>query len=346
MLPAALLLLTRGMRDGKTWSWGLLSIVIGLAVLSPHPQLLQYMLLVCGAFALYLAFADYGNGALPRKLAIKRLALAAGAVALGMLIGAVQFLPVFEYKPWSPRAAGHDWATATSYSFPIEETLNWYWPQFSGILTRYWGRNGIHFHSDFFGVVVLILFGAAFGKSRWRSFRWFWIGTGIVSLLWAYGGNTPLFHVIMALVPGTKYFRAPSTIIYVTAFSVAVLSAIGTERVLTRQVSRRYFDVWVIAAALFAVVMSIGGYNVLANAVSSSYANDLIQTMGYPAEAHSQIVDQITPRVQANATAAILGVWRSFVFVVLVAGVVLAFIRDRIKPRQLAMALGLLLVVD
>ncbi len=62
MLPAALLLLTRGIRDGARWSWGAIAIVVGLAVLSPHPQLLQYMLLTGGAFALYVAFADHGSG--------------------------------------------------------------------------------------------------------------------------------------------------------------------------------------------------------------------------------------------------------------------------------------------
>ena len=45
MLPLALLLLTRGMRDGRIWAWGGLAIIVGLAVLSPHPQLLQYLLL-------------------------------------------------------------------------------------------------------------------------------------------------------------------------------------------------------------------------------------------------------------------------------------------------------------
>src|SRR5438046_10504063 len=159
------------------------------------------MLLACGAFALYVAFADHGGGRLPRDVAARRLAFAAGAVGIGLLIGAIQFLPVFEYKPWSPRAPGHDWATATSYSYPIEETLNWFWPQFSGILQQYWGRNGIHFHSDYFGAVVLVLAGAAFGAWRAQSFKRFWIGTAIVSLLWAYGGHTPLFHLII-LIPG------------------------------------------------------------------------------------------------------------------------------------------------
>src|SRR3954469_5802081 len=79
MLSLPLLLLTRGIRDGRRWSWGLLAITIGLAVLSPHPQLLQYLLLTSGAFALFLAFANHpGAGQLARPVAIKRLVYAAG----------------------------------------------------------------------------------------------------------------------------------------------------------------------------------------------------------------------------------------------------------------------------
>lgn len=344
MLPAALLLLTRGVRDGKAWAWGGLTVVVGLAVLSPHPQLLQYMLLTSGAFALYIAFAEHpGIGRLPRGVAVRRLGLAAGAVVLGGLIGAIQYLPVIEYTPWSPRAGGHDYATATSYSFPIEETLNMYWPQFSGILSSYWGRNSIHLHSDYFGVVVLMLFGAAFGqlaRSTQRSFRTFWIVTGAIALLWAYGGFTPFFHVILAIVPGTKYFRAPSTIIYVAAFSMAVLASIGTERLLARRVTTRYAIGWVIGAAVFGLLMSVGGYTALVNAVANSLAGN------FPPEAHAQVTDFVTSRAQPNTSSAIAGVWRSFLFVGVAAALMWAYLGDRIKARPAVIALAAVLAID
>ena len=46
MLPLGLLLLTRGVRDGRRWAWAAFALVCGLAFLSPHPQLLQYFLLL------------------------------------------------------------------------------------------------------------------------------------------------------------------------------------------------------------------------------------------------------------------------------------------------------------
>jgi hypothetical protein len=340
LFPASLHMLTRGIRDGRAWAWGVFSVVIGLAVLSPHPQLLQYLLLASGAFALYLALSGNDSGVkLPTPVAVRRLGYAAGGVLLGLLIGAVQFIPSFAYKPYSPRAGGHDYATATSFSFPIEETLNAYLPQFSGILNNYWGQNQIHFHSDYFGAVVLVLMGAAFGASRLTSFKRFWMWTGLVGLLWAYGGNTPLYHIFI-LVPYTRYLRAPSTIIYITAFAVAVLAAIGTQRLLAHRVSRKYAPAWAIASVLFALFMMIGGYSMLVS-LATGFAR-----MNFPPELQSQITSMMTDRAEPNASAAILGGWRSFIFVALTAGVFWFYAGDRLNPRTAGFALIALVTVD
>ncbi|HSU95685.1 MAG TPA: YfhO family protein, partial [Gemmatimonadaceae bacterium] len=343
LTPLGLLLITRSVRDGRRWAWGALAVAVGLAFLSPHPQLFQYFLLLAGSFSLYVAFADHpGVGKLPRDVAIRRLAFALGAVVLGIIIGAVQYWPaLIEYKPWSPRAGGHDWAIATSYSFPIEETLNAYWPQFTGILDNYWGRNGIHLHSDYFGAVVLVLAGAAFGRTNRVGFRRFWWIAGLVSLIWALGGYTPVYHLIM-LIPYTKYLRAPSTMIFVTALCVSVLAALGTDRVIGRVVSRKYAVGWIVAAAVFALLMTVGGYTALANAVAGSIANGL----GYPPEAHSQIVDQIMSKAQPNTAAAIIGVWRSFLFAGLAAAFIWGLLTDRVSRRNVAIALVVLVIAD
>jgi hypothetical protein len=342
LLPLALFLLTRGIRDGRAWAWGAFAGTIGLAVLSPHPQLLQYMLLISGSFALYLAFATHQDvGKLPTALGVRRLAYAAGGVVLGLLIGAIQFIPSFSYAPWSPRSGGHDWETATSFSFPIEETINAYLPQFSGILDNYWGQNNIHFHSDYFGVVVLMLMGAAFGAGMHKSFKRFWIGAAIVSLIWAWGGNTPLYHVIM-LVPYTKYLRAPSTMIYVTAFSVAVLAAIGTERLLRGYLSRKYAPTWAIAAALFAGFLSIGGYDMLVG-IAMGFIG-----MAYEPAIRDQALQYFgfEQRADANRTSAILGAWRSFVFVALAAGLIWAWLERRVSLKAAGIGLAAVLAVD
>lgn len=333
LLPLAFFLLIRGIRDGRNWAWGALAIVIGLAVLSPHPQLLQYMLLACGAFALYLAFAEFElpNGTrirLGRRLGTRRLLFALGAVLLGTIIGAVQFLPVREYVPFSPRAGGRDYDYATSFSLPIEEMINFYLPEFSGILQRYWGRNGIHLHSEYLGAASLFL--AALGlTSERRSFRWFWIGTFVVAVLWALGGNTPFYHLVYALIPGSKFFRAPSTMLFMIGFATSILAALGAERLIVRGVSVKYAASWLGAAALFALLATAGGITGLARVVAYSWAGD-----------------QLDDAIAANNGAVILGAWRGFLVIGIAALLVWMLDRQRLHARSVGWALLGLVAVD
>ena len=330
LFPLILLTVLRAVREGRAWAWGVLALVTGLAVLTPHPQLLQYLLLATGAFALYVAFGTFAGARLERWLALRRLGLALAAVVLGGVIGAIQYLPVMEYVAWSPRAGGlASYELATSYSHPPEELINLFLPQFSGILDAYWGRNGIHLHSEYMGVVVLVLAGAAFGSgatagSR-RSFRWFWTGTLIVALLWALGGFTPFYHLVYALVPGTKFFRAPSTIFFIICFAFAVLAALGTERFLARELGPRYALGWLLAALLVAVLATAGVFTEIATTLAT---------------------EQRVEFAQANASAVILGAWRSFLFVALAAGLIVLAQRGRVLPWVAAVALAALAAID
>lgn len=325
LLPLVLWLVTLGVRDGFRWAWGALALAIGFAVLSPHPQVLQYMLLTCGAFALYLAIAEVKGKRIERNTAIGRLGLAAAAVIVGFLMGAIQFLPVLEYTPWSPRAGGQGYAYAITFSFPPEELINTYLPQFSGLLDAYWGRNFIHFHSEYIGVVVLMLAGAGLGAVKTRGFARFWLGMFVVALLWSLGGFTPFYHLVYALVPGSKFFRAPSTFFYIVSFCVAVFAALGVERIAAREVGPRYVIGWLIAGVLIAVIAAAGGFTNLGEAIAD------------PSRADA---------VAANAPAVTLGALRSLLFVVLAAAVIMAFLRGKLTLPVAAVALLVMGAVD
>ncbi len=329
LFPLALLVLTWAMRDGKRWAWGVFALIVGLTVLTPHPQLLQYTLLVSGSWALFLAYGGIGAEKLAPRVALERLAMALGSVLIGAAMGAIQYLPVREYVSWSPRAAGMGYDFATSYSFPIEELLNTYLPQFSGILGNYWGRNVIHFHSEYIGAAVLVLAAVAFGGG-WTGARkrlfWFWGGTGIISLLWAFGGGTPFFKLIYALVPGTTFFRAPSTIFFVTTFAVAVMAAFGMERLLSGRVTAKYAYGWLIGAAAVALFAFAGGFTVLANNLA--------------------VDSRLADRIDAGAADTKLGALRSLMFVACACGVIILVARQKLAPKIAGWALIAICAVD
>jgi len=330
LFPLALWMLYLGFRQGKNWSWGAFALIIGLCVLSPHPQLLQYTLLTAGAYSLFLAFASLEGVKLPRDVALRRLGVALLAVVVGLAIGAVQYLPVREYVKWSPRAGGFgDYgAAATAYAWPPEELLNTYLPQFSGMLNNYWGRNLMHLHSDYAGVVVLMLAGAAFIGLRNDPHRKqiiFWSVALLVSLLWSLGGATPFYRIPYALVPGTKYFRAPATIFFVGTLALAILACAGTERFLQGRVSRKYLLSWAIGGLVIALLASVGALT----SIAESFADE-------------RLID----RVQANNSALVLGAWRSFAFVLLVLGLWFATTRGKVSNTSVGWALVALMAID
>jgi hypothetical protein len=330
LLPLVLLLLHRCVREGRPWAWGALAFTITLAVLTPHPQLLQYLLLTAGAYTLFVGFSrPDGADALSTRLAFQRLGLAAIAVAIGLLGGAIQFLPLFEYTPWSPRAGGAGWEHAIQFSMPPEELFNLYLPQFSGILDQYWGQNGIHLHSEYVGASVLVLASLAFvGKptGAHRRLLWFWTGALVVATLWALGGFTPFYRLVYAIVPGTKFFRAPSTMLYVVSFCVAVLAALGADRALVRPEARpRALLGWLGAALTIAILATSGAL--------TNVATTLVPT-------------HLVERVEAGAAALIVGAWRSFLAVVAVAAVLLAVWRGRLSTRRAGWALVVVITLD
>ena len=331
LLPLLLWTVTAWVRDGRLWALGAIAAVVGLDILTPHPQLLEYSLLTAGAYAIVLAVGLVRDGRGTGRLAVSRLVGALVAVGVGLAIGAVQFLPVREYVGWSPRASGiGTYERATSFAKNPQELLNAYLPEFTGILDHYWGPNGIHLQGDYAGVVVLMLAGLGIGGMRHdrRSRQlWFWGITVIVALLWALGAHTPFYNIPFYLVPGTKYFRAPDSVFFIGTLGIAVFAARGVERVLTSEATRKYLTGWVVFAAAIALLAATGVLTAFARSVAPEGRLDM---------------------VDANNGALIVGALRSLLFVVVAALVMFraADIRRRAGRFAPVVAIALLTALD
>src|SRR5581483_4009313 len=208
---------------------------------------------------------------------------------------------------WRERELGVEiYQFVTSYSMPPEEVFNTYLPEFTGILDNYFGKNGIHFHSEFIGAAVYLLafagfFAAPEGVIR-RRVR-FWLIVTAVAFLWSLGGATPFFHLIYWLVPGTKFFRAPSAFFFIAGFALAALAGEGVDAMLTRRVSRRYVFV-AAGVAAFIAILAVSGALVT---FGGTFA---------PTELYDRVV--------ANASNVTFGAIRALIVVLLVCGAILA----------------------
>lgn len=237
MLPLGFLFLYRAVTRASWRSYLGFGLVVGLSLLSPHVQLTYYELMADGFFWLFLVV---WSGQRASGHAWWHAALGfAGALVVGFALDAIQLLPWRENIPLTPRGApgstSSGWVYATSYSMPPEELLNVVWPTFSGMLDRYAGRNFLKFHSEYLGVVPLMLASFAFLLQERRRLRWFFVFLAGYGTLFALGGHTPFYRLPYALLPMIKMTRAPGMIFVLVSFSMAVLAAFGTQAVLRRE---------------------------------------------------------------------------------------------------------------
>jgi hypothetical protein len=268
LLPLACIALLLAIKRNRAEGHALLAITIGLGVVSPHPQMLYYLLVAAGLFALYLAFADPDRPS--RAVAVGHLGGALAAVVLGVGIGMIQVLPFFEHIPLSPRADTYrGFEGATSYAIPWSHVPEFFLSGFTGAsqASTYWASNPIKLHSEYLGlsVIALAVLGA-FGTGRRGIVVWL-SGIATLFLLVGLGAGTPFYRVWYELMPYMKQVRAPGMALYIVAFVIAVFAAFGMER-LERGEGRGHARVWLVTGIIVAAFAAIGGAGGLARGIA------------------------------------------------------------------------------
>jgi hypothetical protein len=210
---------------------------------------------------------------------------------------------------------------------PPEELLNVLWPTFSGMLENYWGRNFFKLHSEYLGVVPLILATLGLGSAPRRRLVWFAVFLIAYATLFALGGHTPFYRIPYHLLPGIKLTRAPSMIFFLASFGVAVLAAFGAER-LSQTLARmrlRALVWWLgILAAASLLALAGGWKGVMLSLVPAGRAS-LVEN-NYSVFAWDSV--------------------RIVIFAAALGASVLLFKRQRLKPQSWTLIAGLLVLFD
>jgi hypothetical protein len=144
--------------------------------------------------------------------------------------------------------------------------------------------------------------------------------------LWALGGHTPFYKIPYALIPGTKFFRAPNSVFFVGSMAIAFLTAAGAERILDKEVGKKYLYGWLVFGAVIAVFGATG----LLTSAAENIAGP-----------------QMTDRVVANSLDVMTGSWRSFAFVIVTVALILTAQRQKRVPASIiGWAITLLCAID
>lgn len=344
LLPAVLFFLHRGLTDKGRWNFVLSGGVVGLALISPHVQMAYYLGMAATFFLFAGLWHTWQKSHDPKKIgAFVVFFVVVAAVALSL--AAVQFLPTYFYLQHSPRGGGgRGYEFATSWSMPPEETINLIAPSFSGLIERYWGRNYFKRHSEYLGIIPLVLAAAAVVLGRRKPYAKFFIGLAIFSLIMAFGGHTPLFRIAYYLIPRIKNFRAPSLIFFLFSFSVAALAGYGFDVFCSGSTAgtKRFLRGVAIGLGVVAVCLVICA--AAREGVTERIAQSLAQSLA--ARYAPEIVRMKLQSFVANYSDFLMSLLRSLVLGGLVLSVLNLLFRQKMVPLTGFILLGLLLLFD
>lgn len=236
LIPLAFGFLERGLRSDKPVWFGGLAVTAALQLLTPHAQLMYFSSLSLSLYLIYRLFvphagAERGWAARGRLVAWFALAF----VAAGLL-SAAQLLPTIGLLDHAVRAAGErGYEFAASWALPPQELSALVLPDLIGSMRTYWGTNAFKLHTEYLGVVpvvlaVLALAGSLSGDGKERSRTvWFLAGGSVLGIAFALGGATPVHRMAYAVIPMIGRFRAPVMMLAPVAFFVALMAGLGWD---------------------------------------------------------------------------------------------------------------------
>lgn len=217
--PLALLLIGIAVEGGgpRPRMLGLAGGVLGVAVLSGHPQTAMYLGLTA---VIYYLFRCISRRVAHHSLTAGMVVMALSAVG----VAAVQILPTLEFLPCSNRAAALSLDVA-GHGYSMNSL--------PGVLLPEWmGEKALYI-----GGAAFILVVAAWLRPTGEVAFWTSIAAGSLTL--ALGKNAFLFPILYRFVPGFSLFQDQERAMVIFALAAAVLSAIGVRNVLGAIGSRR-----------------------------------------------------------------------------------------------------------
>jgi len=228
-LPLTILFFDRWLKERGFLNLAGLAVCLALEFLGGEPTILYVTVWLLLAYTLVFsgnrrrALVNYGGLAL------------AGLLAAG--ITAVQLLPFLELARLSDRTTGALYELVTMRSLPPRELINFIFPYFFGNPAQFGNFTEVLIGRDFqdwlispyLGILPLVFATLAF--SRRQKLALFWLGSGIVGLLLAFGSYTVFYHLAYFL-PGLSLIRYPVKYLFLVNFCCVWLAAAGFDNLL------------------------------------------------------------------------------------------------------------------
>tara|TARA_Y100001960_G_scaffold330116_1_gene423283 strand:+ start:324 stop:2522 length:2199 start_codon:yes stop_codon:yes gene_type:complete len=246
-LPAVFYCCLKSFRGNPYWILGCPAI-IAMSLLAGHPQLALFIFYAFTAYYFYLAWHE--------KCKVKTIF--GVYLILTFLIGLmamVQLLPLVEFLTNTQRQSlGYEGAVKDS--LPIKAVWTFLFSELGNPFYEPWQQWEFRCYFGLGGLALAIL-----GSIQKRYNLIFFIALAAISLVLAFGENTPFYKGFFHFLPGLKFVRVPARFLFLFLFCASVLAAHGmsalVEGTRTSRFERAYLRKCVLGLGLFFITVGI-----------------------------------------------------------------------------------------
>lgn len=349
--PWVLFFLEKGVRERRLFPYAMTALMLAIQFFHMHWQISFYTCLTVGGYWLFMMGRELVQEGRGSVLQVRRQVLLAVVMTLLFFSTiAMSFAPLLSWSKQSERGGGMSYSEAMSWSMPPEEVLTYVVPGLFGLSRQeagdvpmagqayYWGRMTFTQTNDYMGLLPWLLLPLPLFFRR-DKYTVFFATLMVVTLLMAMGKYTLFYEVVFKYIPGFSSFRVPKMILFLFAFSAAVIMGQGIDMLRNNLLDDRQQKRWLTGVT---IVTGCIGLGLLLLFVARGSVLSLVQEMialptRYQSGA-SLVVDRYLNMVSEMATA--------LTFVALYLSVFLLAFRRKLSAPVFFLCLLVLFVGD
>jgi hypothetical protein len=346
--------------------------ILALEIQANHPQITYYAMMCLLVFVIVEFIYSLKNKTIAKFLKTSALLIIPFVIAVG--INFASLYTTYEYGKYSIRGksdltfnnkintSGLDKDYILSWSYGVDETFNLLIPNYKGgssrpfdrdsetyktlvknnnqeaanQLQKYWGPQMSTDGPHYVGAIIIFLFVLGLILIKGPE-KWWLLAATILSVMLAWGKNfMPLSNLFIDYFPGYNKFRAVTMILVIAEFCIPLLGILALRDIFNKTTSKKE----IIKSLKIAAGITTGFLllTIIIPGIAGSFLGQ--EEAGFlPDWLKGPMIADRKGMLRTDA-------FRSLIFILLSAGVIVGYISDKLRKEYAIMILTLLIVAD
>lgn len=260
--PMIVHLFRRGVEE-RSWFHALLSgTILGLTMLSGHPQSALYIVFFLFVMTVVLLARDARDRDAGTSGLLMSALCAFVPIVIGVGLFAIQLLPSQELAGLSERAT-MTYEKSLEGAMTIGQLFTLVVPKVFGVAgaqqnpsVPFWLRPEIYYYWEtaiYVGVVTMLLAVIGIASRSLHAIGWFFAAMGLLGVLYGLGDSF-FVHPVLARLPLFSTFRSPARLAMYLSLGAAVLAGAGLDRILRGAADGRLARVALMTGGVIAAI--------------------------------------------------------------------------------------------